>query len=258
MPRTATKTEIIGTAGRLHVEDGGEGGLPVLFLHAFGGVSDQWSNQLDHLRRDRRALAFDLRGHGESDAPNDPADYAVDSLADDVQAVIEGLALDRVVLVGHSLGGSVALAYAGRHPERVAGLVLAGTPGQMPEPQARQTLDAMSADYDRASTMAMDRLLEGARPDVRRRVLAASEAISSEDGLAIVRASFAFDPRPSLGRYEGPILIIDPDIGDASWAIHRLAPAARREILSDTSHWAQMDRPDAFNALLDEFLATLP
>jgi pimeloyl-ACP methyl ester carboxylesterase len=257
MPRTATKTDIIGTAGRLHVDDGGEGGLPVLFLHAFGGAGDQWSDQLDHLRDDRRALAFDLRGHGDSDAPSDPADYAVEALADDVQAVVEGLGLDRVVLVGHSLGGSVALAYAGRHPERVAGLVLEGTPGQMPEQQARQTLDAMSADYDRASGMAMDRLLDGARPEVRRRVLAANGAISAEDGLAIIRASFAFDPRPSLGRYEGPILIVDPDIGDAPWAIHRLAPAARREVVPGTSHWVQMDRPEAFNAILDDFLATL-
>ena len=74
-------------------------------------------------------VAVDLRGHGRSEAPA-AGDYAVESLAADIAAVVDALGLGRFVLVGHSMGGAAALAYADAHPERVAGLVLVGTPGK--------------------------------------------------------------------------------------------------------------------------------
>ena len=54
-------TEIMGPAGGLHVDDGGSGGLPVVFIHSFAGSAEHWTGQLDHLRRRRRAVALDLR-----------------------------------------------------------------------------------------------------------------------------------------------------------------------------------------------------
>ena len=113
-------SRIAGPAGSLHVDDGGWGGVPVALLHSFAGSTRHWASQLDHLRDDRRAIAFDLRGHGESDAPSD-GDYTAEALARDVAAVVDTLKLKRVVLVGHSMGGSAAIAYANAHPDRVAG-----------------------------------------------------------------------------------------------------------------------------------------
>jgi len=257
MVDTIFRAPVVGSAGRLHVDDGGEGGIPVVLLHSFGGSVRQWSPQLDHLRKSRRAVAIDLRGHGQSDPPTEPGDYAVTAMADDVSAALDALALDRVVLVGHSLGGSVAVAFAGHHPDRVAGLVLEGTPGRMPEDQERQTLEMLRSDYDKANKMAMDRLLDGATPESRTIVLEDAGEIGQEDGLAIIEQSFAYDPRPALGRFDGPVLIIDPDIGDAPWAIHRLVPNARREIVKGASHWVQLDQADQFNAILDRFLASI-
>src|SRR6266508_2399049 len=113
--------EVEAPAVRLHVDDGGAGGVPVVFVHSFAGSSSHWSAQLVHLRKNRRAVALDLRGHGRSAPPRDN-DYAIDSLAGDVAAVVDRLGLNRFVLVGHSIGGAAAIAYAGAHPERVAGL----------------------------------------------------------------------------------------------------------------------------------------
>jgi len=99
-----TKQGIKGAAGNLYIDDGGRGEkLPVVFLHSFAGSSRDWENQLNYLRKDRRAIAFDLRGHGRSDAPTNN-DYNVESLANDLSAVVDSLGLDRFVLVGHSLG----------------------------------------------------------------------------------------------------------------------------------------------------------
>ena len=122
-------TIIPGPVGDLYVDDAGSGGIPVLFAHSYAGSCAHWRAQLAHLRLRRRAIAFDLRGHGHSDAPAAP-DYSVGALGDDIAAVADALELRRFVLVGHSMGGSAACAYLERHPRRVAGIVLAGTPGK--------------------------------------------------------------------------------------------------------------------------------
>src|SRR2546422_6545218 len=81
--RPVRRKEVPGLAGPLSVDDGGRGGVPVVFVHSFGGTLSHWSAQLEHLRPHRRAIAFDLRGHGRSPAPPDLA-YAVESLAEDI------------------------------------------------------------------------------------------------------------------------------------------------------------------------------
>src|SRR6476646_5670400 len=120
---------INGPQGRLHVDDGGSGSaLPVLFVHGNGASSVQWRHQLAHLRPSRRAIAFDLRGMGQSDVPRN-GDYSVAAMADDVQAVADALQLRRFIIVGHSYGGAVVAAYIARHPERVERVVFADGAG---------------------------------------------------------------------------------------------------------------------------------
>lgn len=93
------------------MEDGGAGAVPVVFVHSFSGNSTHWTPQLSHPRARRRATAFDLRGHGKSAAPAN-GDYRIEAFAEDIGAVADALGLQRFVIVGHSLGGSAATAYA--------------------------------------------------------------------------------------------------------------------------------------------------
>jgi pimeloyl-ACP methyl ester carboxylesterase len=249
-------TTIAGPAGQIHVDDGGIDGLPVLLLHSYAGSSAHWNAQLTHLRRRRRALAMDLRGHGRSGAPSS-GDYSIDSLAEDVAAVADALELRRFVLVGHSMGGATAVAYAGKHPRRVAGLVLAGTPGKSPPEEARKIMGALQADYDKVMTGYWNSLFEGAEPSVREVLEADMRHIGREPSMAMIGAIFEFDPLPDLSRYPGPKLIIDASHGDSPMALHRQVPEVSRKVISGTSHWAHMDKPQEFNRLLDEFLAWL-
>ena len=86
-------------ADLLHVDDGGTGGVPVVFIHSFAGTAEHWRKQLDHIRKRRRAVAFDLRGHGQSTVP--PADdYSIGSLVDDIDAVAHSLGLEGMVQLG--------------------------------------------------------------------------------------------------------------------------------------------------------------
>lgn len=249
-------TTIAGPAGQLYVEDGGAGGLPVLLLHSYAGSCAHWKAQLAHLRRRRRALAMDLRGHGHSDAPSS-GDYSVPALAEDVAAVADSLELRRFVLVGHSMGGAAAAAYVDKHAGRVAGLVLAGAPGKSSAEQSQQIMGALRADYDKVMAGYWNSLLEGAQPPVRSALEAGMRSIGREPSLAMIGAVFDFDPLPALARYPGAKLIIDTEHGDSPTALHRQLPDVSRKVITGTSHWPHMDKPQEFNRLLDEFLAWL-
>jgi pimeloyl-ACP methyl ester carboxylesterase len=109
---------------RFHYLDWGTAGLPpVVFLHGGGLNAHTWDLVCAALRRERHCLALDQRGHGESEWSPE-MDYATQSHAADLQAFVDALQLERFVLVGMSLGGVNALAWAGRHGRRLAGLVL--------------------------------------------------------------------------------------------------------------------------------------
>ena len=111
-------------AMRFHYLDWGTAGLPpVVFLHGGGLNAHTWDLVCAALRPERHCLALDQRGHGESEWSPE-MDYSIESHTGDVAAFLEALKLERFVLVGMSLGGVNALAWACKHRERLAGLVL--------------------------------------------------------------------------------------------------------------------------------------
>jgi pimeloyl-ACP methyl ester carboxylesterase len=254
---TATvKDDVIveGEAGRLHLEARGERGLPVVFLHSFGGDTTHWAEPMDHLDGSHRVFALDLRGHGESEAPV-PPDYRVEALASDLEVAVDTLLLaERFVLVGHSMGGSAAVAYAGANPARVAGLMLVGAPGKASPEMATQVLSSLQADYEGGMEGYMSRLLSDAKPEVGSRIRAEMQRVPREASLAIIAAVFAYDPLPALQKYEGPVLIVDTAHGDGPTALHTQLPQVPREVIDGTSHWPHLDKPKEFDAILDRFV----
>jgi esterase len=109
---------------RFHYLDWGTSGLPpAVFLHGGGLNAHTWDLVCAALRRDLHCLALDQRGHGESEwSPQ--MDYATETHVEDLDAFVHALGLERFALVGMSLGGVNALAWAGRHSRSLAGLVL--------------------------------------------------------------------------------------------------------------------------------------
>ena len=98
-------------------------GIPLVMLHGFGNEAHIWDAFAPHVAPHYQTLALDQRGHGRSDW--DPQGrYETDDMREDLEEVSKALGLERLVLVGHSMGGRVATLFAGRHPERMAGLVL--------------------------------------------------------------------------------------------------------------------------------------
>lgn len=117
---------------RLHVESQGTSPLTVVFLHYFGGSARSWEEVISILSKNYRCLAPDLRGFGDSPAP--ATGYSVDAVADDVAALLRLHRVGDFVLVGHSMGGKIALTLAARQPAGLRGLVLIAPSPPTPEP----------------------------------------------------------------------------------------------------------------------------
>lgn len=258
MTNTTNSTAI--SIVNLHISDSGAGNPPVLFLHSLAGNIGQWDAQLAHVRASRRAVALDLRGHGRSPAAPD-GNYAIAALVEDVHATVSALGLDSVVLVGHSMGGAVAAAYAGAYPDLVAGLLLVDPSGdstQMPQEQVAQIMSAMDSE---AYVHFMDgywaQILTGATDETIAEVMADLHATPRETVVGISKSLFNFNSAVALRRYPGPKLTVITHLNAGPMALQSLDPQLDVVTMSGTGHWLQMDKPDAFNGILDRFLADL-
>ena len=120
-------------SGDLHVrEDGDASGPPLLLVHGFGASLHWWDAVVPALAREHRVIRVDLLGHGGSEKPR--TGYSMQEQADRLAALLDRLDVPRATLVGHSMGGTVAVAFAERHPDRVVRMMTIGTP---PEPVGR-------------------------------------------------------------------------------------------------------------------------
>ncbi len=238
------------------MDDGGRGSLPVVLVHSVAGNSTHWSKQLEHLRRTRRAVALDLRGHGRSEPPSN-GDYSIAGMAGDIAAVADKLGLERFVLVGHSMGGGVALTFAGKYPKRVSGLVLVDPIGdgkQIPPPEAKSFLSGFESSYD-SSSQAYWTSIAGPDTAIRDRLLDDLRATPKETVIQGLRGVMQFDPDPGLERYSGPKLSIITPHNDMPFSLHRLGKGFPHRVVTGTGHWIQLNKPDELNRLLDEFLS---
>jgi pimeloyl-ACP methyl ester carboxylesterase len=242
MDRThASRTEL--TPGGLFVDDGGAGGIPVVFVHGAAGSTEHWAAQLAHLRaRGRRTVAIDLRGHGRSRPPAG-GDYSIAALADDVHAAADFLGLARIVLIGHSMGGAVAVEYAGRHPERVAGLLLldpASDAHAMPEAAKHQLMASLEGEgYRAAIEEYWMPMLEPSPEPVRARVLDGLSRTPKQAVVEPLRALLTFDPVAPLSRYPGPRLSIITAFNEVPAAYHALVPSLPHRKIDGTGHWSR-------------------
>jgi 3-oxoadipate enol-lactonase len=200
---------------------------PLVLLHGLGEGSADWDGVAPAFARRRRVYAPGLRGHGRSDWPGD---YSVELMAADVLGCLDALQLDRVDLIGHSMGGLVGYLVAGDHPDRVGRLILEEVadlrPRQRPAPERGD--GQLPFDWDM--------------------VLAIRAQIDNPDP--------AWSRR--LGRITAETLVIAG--GEAShvpqdWvaALARQIPAARL-VTIEAGHDVHRNEPDAFTATALEFL----
>ncbi len=169
-------------------------------------------------------------------------------------AVADALSLKRFVLVGHSLGAAAAIAYANAHSDRVAGLLLVAPPAKVSNDQAQQIMKSMTANYEKVTQEFWQKLLSGARPDVKVHVESQMRSVPREASLRIIAEQFAFDAVPPLEHYPGPRLAILTSHNNTPNDLHNLVHGLPVKRIDGTSHWPHLDKPEEFDTLMDEFL----
>ena len=215
----------------------GDTGPLVVLSHGWGDTSATWDAQVPVLSRRARVVRWDLLGHGRSDAPDDPAAYSRERALADLEALVADE--PTAVLIGHSFGGQLSLAFALRYPGRVAGLGLVATgPGYR---------DAAGRDEWNRGVEHRARQCEGEG----QRPLA--HAIR---GFVTQHDSSIMDGAPSI---DAPTTVIvgakdRPFLAAADW-FERKLPRVTKIVVDDAGHAVQAHQPESVNkglsALLD-------
>lgn len=278
---TPHRTELHGHA--LSYVDSGAGEV-LLLVHGILGSRRHWNPVIELLDDDHRVVAPDLLGHGDSDAP--PGDYSLGAHAAALRDLLDALDIERVTLVGHSLGGGIAMQFLYLFPERVERLVLVAAGGLGREvstflrsvtlPGAAQVLRLVAARGVLARVETASRLAQrvGWRPphDVtavwpgfaalggrenRRAFLQTARSVVDVRGQSVNAEEHL------AGVAQVPTLVVwgsDDRVipSDHAWTIPRAVPGSRVEFFEGAGHYPHLDDPERFAQVLRDFVADSP
>jgi len=269
------KVKISGV--NVHFVETGKG-PPILFLHGLGGSWRDWSANLPAFASNYRAMAMDFPGFGESDKPE--VRYSIEWLTDVVERFLQQQECDRLNLVGHSMGGLVALNLASRPKSRVKKLVITDAVGVSDKSEFlayAMSKKIMGADTewefvesflkDQFRSMADD-LIEKQKPQTARDLFESLKVpiigkplLPMTPEVQMIASIFDFDIRPKLASIQQPTLILwgakdsiaSPQ--DASFLQTKIH-ASTLIIFPDSGHSPMMEHPSLFNQELGKFLQT--
>lgn len=245
---------------RIHYEDDGSGPA-VLLTHGFTATTRMWKPQLEGPGAliDRcRLIRWDMRGHGASDAPDDPALYSHELAVGDMCAVLDACDVDRAVLAGLSLGGYMSMLFNLTHPRRVRALVLLDTgPGYKSDaPRAawnRYAQDNARAIEENGAAGLIDS--HEIRPQHHRTLAGLPHAAR---GMLVQHDAVVIESLPGV---RVPTLLLvgadDKPFRDGMAYMHSKIPGSRYEIVEGAGHAVNIDQPARVNAILGEFLDSL-
>jgi pimeloyl-ACP methyl ester carboxylesterase len=251
----------------LAVEEWGSGEPPLLLLHGFTGSRVDWADVVDDLAGDRRVIAYDQRGHGDSTNAGEAAAYTFDHLVADLTAVVDERVPGPFDLLGHSMGGIVAMRYAIAHPDRLRSLILmdtAGAPaGAIPQTWVDNVVATARAQGMGAVAEMMvgflDRQDPPPRAEVRERIL---HKLTNMDAYAFAALSAELNAYPSvlddLSRLRMPVTILvgenDTGLRAGADALAATIPGAELIIIKGAGHSPQEDDPSAWVAAVRRHL----
>jgi pimeloyl-ACP methyl ester carboxylesterase len=247
--------EFVGRNGvRVAYRKGGTGPF-VLLTHGYGASSHMFDSNAAALADCRTVVAWDLRGHGATDSPADPAAYTREASIADMAAILDDVGADRAVVGGHSLGGYLSLLFALEHPERTDGLVLIDTGPGFRKAEGRAKWNQIAERYAVSLTKhglaglpGSAELTADVHRDASGLILAARGILSQHDSRVI----------DSLADIEVPALVIigedDEMFMPGSLYMAEKLPNGDLVVIPGAGHAPNMTHAAQFDAALRSFL----
>ena len=244
---------------KIYYEDHGHG-PPILLSHGYSATCRMWNGQISALVARHRVIVWDMRGHGESDAPDDPAAYSEALTVEDMAALLHRCRIDRAIIGGLSLGGYMSLAFHLAHPEMVSALMLFDTGPGFRNAEARRAWNERAmrrADELESRGFAAlgqsDEVRAGKHRSAQGLAGAARGMLAQADNDHIIAG---------LDKIAVPTLVLvgadDAAFLAAADYMARKIPQATRVTIPHAGHASNLHQPPAFNRAVEEFLAGLP
>ena len=244
---------------RIYYEVHGSG-PPLLLTHGYSSTSAMWQGQIAALSKHHKLVLWDMRGHGQSDYPDDPAAYSEALTVADITALLDAVGADRAIVGGLSLGGYMSLAFYRAHPERVRALLIIDTGPGFKKDDAREAWNQRArATGDRFEREGLGGL-KSSSPE--------RSSVSHRDASGLARAAGGMltqrDARviESLPNIKVPALIVvganDAPFLAASDYMAAKIPGAEKVMIPAAGHVVNIDQPQAFLDAVLPFLDGLP
>src|SRR5262245_16425259 len=240
----------------------GQGDTALVFLHGWCGDREYWKNQAEAFAADYRVVALDQAGHGESG--KDRKAWTAAGLAGDVEAVVKALGLKRVILVGHSMGGPVALLAAKRMPGTVVAVIgvdtLQNAEFKPPEETTKQFMEAFEKDFKGTMRAGLNGLLaEKADAELKKWLVTRAEAQDQKMATGLMRDMTGLDQKQLLQEAKVPVRCINSAGGFQFFTptavdINKKYADYAAVTIKDVGHYPMLEKPAEFNEKLREVL----
>jgi 3-oxoadipate enol-lactonase len=262
MKRTFTANSVT-----LSYRDAGSG-TPLVLIHGFCGSSQYWQEIFPALSQQFRVIAPDLRGHGDSSAPDET--YTMERMADDLACLLDHLQLPKAILFGHSLGGYVTLAFAEKYADKLFGYGLVHSTAYPDDEKGKEN---RQKGMDSIRENGMEPFVKALIPKLfaPQNLKAMPEAVqlAKEIGCATnpqgaIRTLGGMRERPDrndvLSRSELPVLLIAGE-NDQIIPVEKTfsvdAPHVVREMISSVGHMSMLEAPEELNKIIRQFAASI-
>ncbi len=245
---------------KIYYEDHGSGPA-VLLSHGYSATSKMWAGQAEAFKDRYRVIAWDMRGHGDTDSPEDPGAYSEAHTVEDMAAILDTCGVEQGVIGGLSLGGYMSLAFHLKYPERVRALMLFDTGPGYRNPEARGKWNESAEKSALAfEDIGLDALEKMGGDEMRK------DWHRSAKGLAGAARGMLtqFDSRimESLPGIEKPTLVLvgandKAFLAPTNYMVKKI-PNADHVVIMDAGHASNLHQPAAFNDAMGSFLSRLP
>ena len=243
----------------IHYEVHGSG-PPLLLTHGYSSTSAMWQGQIEALSKQHKLILWDMRGHGQSDYPDDAAAYSEALTVGDMAALLDKAGAGSAIVGGLSLGGYMSLAFYRAHPERVRALLIIDTGPGFKKDEARDAWNKRAHETgDRFEREGLEVLKSASRE---------RSSVVHRDALGLARAARGMLTQrdaaviETLPHIKVPSLVVvgadDTPFLAASDYMAAKIPGAQKVVIPAAGHAANIDQPQAFIDAVLPFLDSLP